>query len=56
VGEAGAIPVPALVAEAIEDALTPFGVRVSEMPLSPERIRELISGAAGDRSGRPPHA
>jgi aerobic carbon-monoxide dehydrogenase large subunit len=56
VGEAGAIPVPALVAEAIEDALTPFGVRVSEMPLSPERIRELISGAAGDRSGRPAHA
>ena len=54
VGEAGAIPVPALVAEAIEDALTPFGVRVSEMPLSPERIRELISGTAGDRSGRPP--
>jgi aerobic carbon-monoxide dehydrogenase large subunit len=46
VGEAGAIPVPALVAEAIEDALTSFGVRVSEMPLSPERIRELISGAA----------
>ena len=42
VGEAGAIPVPALVAEAIEDALAPFGVRVREMPLSPERIRELI--------------
>jgi carbon-monoxide dehydrogenase large subunit len=56
VGEAGAIPVPALVAEAIEDALTSFGVRVSEMPLSPERIRELISDAAGDRSGRLPHA
>jgi CO/xanthine dehydrogenase Mo-binding subunit len=42
VGEAGAIPVPALVAEAVEDALAPFGVRVREMPLSPERIRELI--------------
>jgi len=42
VGEAGAIPVPALVAEAVEDALAPFGVRVHEMPLSPERIRELI--------------
>jgi CO/xanthine dehydrogenase Mo-binding subunit len=56
VGEAGAIPVSALVAEAIEDALTPLGVRVREMPLSPERIRELISGAAGDRSRRPFHA
>jgi len=34
--------VPALVAEAVEDALAPFGVRVREMPLTPERIRELI--------------
>jgi len=42
VGEAGAIPVPALVAEAIEDALAPFGVRVTEMPLTPEHIRQLI--------------
>ena len=47
VGEAGAIPVPALVAEAVEDALAPFGVRVREMPLSPERIRELIRAARG---------
>jgi carbon-monoxide dehydrogenase large subunit len=45
VGEAGTIPVPALVAEAVEDALAPFGVRVREMPLSPERIRELIRTA-----------
>jgi CO/xanthine dehydrogenase Mo-binding subunit len=45
VGEAGAIPVPALVAEAIDDALAPFGVRVREMPLSPTRILELIAEA-----------
>jgi carbon-monoxide dehydrogenase large subunit len=44
VGEAGAIPVPALVAEAVDDALAPFGVRVREMPLSPVHIRELIAG------------
>ncbi len=43
VGEAGAIPVPALIAEAVEDALAPLGVRVREMPLSPTRIRELIA-------------
>jgi len=42
VGEAGTIPVAALVAEAIEDALAPFGVRIREMPLSPGRILELI--------------
>jgi CO/xanthine dehydrogenase Mo-binding subunit len=46
VGEAGTIPVAALVAEAVEDALAPFGVRVREMPLSPGRIRELIDEAA----------
>ncbi len=57
VGEAGAIPVPALVAEAVEDALAPFGVCVSEMPLSPERIRELIaSGQNPSRRSRDPHS
>ncbi|MBV9546654.1 MAG: molybdopterin-dependent oxidoreductase, partial [Chloroflexi bacterium] len=42
VGEAGTIPVAALVAEAVEDALAPFNVRVNDMPLSPARIRALI--------------
>jgi len=51
VGEAGAIPVPALVAEAIDDALAPFGVRVREMPLSPTRILELIEDARARAGG-----
>jgi CO/xanthine dehydrogenase Mo-binding subunit len=46
VGEAGAIPGPALLAEAIDDALAPLGVRIREMPLSPSRLRELIRAAA----------
>jgi aerobic carbon-monoxide dehydrogenase large subunit len=46
VGEAGTIPVAAVVAEAVEDALAPLAVRVREMPLSPGRIRELIDEAA----------
>jgi CO/xanthine dehydrogenase Mo-binding subunit len=41
-GEGGAIPGPAVIAEAVEDALAPFGVRIREMPLSPSRILELI--------------
>jgi CO/xanthine dehydrogenase Mo-binding subunit len=45
VGEAGAIPVPALVAEAIDDALAPLGLRIREMPLDPGRLRELIAEA-----------
>jgi CO/xanthine dehydrogenase Mo-binding subunit len=45
VGEAGTIPVAPLLAEAIEDALAPFGIRIHEMPLSPVRVRELIEQA-----------
>lgn len=45
VGEAGAIPGPAVVAEAIEDALAPFGVRIREIPLDPARLRRLIDDA-----------
>ena len=44
-GEGGAIPGPAVIAEAIEDALAPFGVRIREMPLSPSRIRELLDAS-----------
>jgi carbon-monoxide dehydrogenase large subunit len=49
VGEAGAIPGPALLAEAIDDALAPYGVRIQEMPVGPTRLRELIRGATGAR-------
>ncbi|MDR7463847.1 MAG: aerobic carbon-monoxide dehydrogenase large subunit [Armatimonadota bacterium] len=44
-GEAGTIPVPALVASAIDDALSEEGVRITEMPLSPSRLREIIRAA-----------
>ena len=50
VGENGFIGAPAAVANAIEDALRPFGVRVTERHLSPSRILELI---AADRGGTP---
>ncbi|HYL44527.1 MAG TPA: aerobic carbon-monoxide dehydrogenase large subunit [Ktedonobacteraceae bacterium] len=41
-GEAGVIPVPALFASAIDDALADFGLRVLEMPLHPCRLHELL--------------
>ena len=44
-GEAGVIPVPALFASAIDDALSPFHVRVREMPLHPCRLHELLEEA-----------
>jgi carbon-monoxide dehydrogenase large subunit len=41
-GEGGAIGPPAAIANAIEDALSPFGVTITETPLSPERIWRLV--------------
>ncbi|ALS23098.1 MULTISPECIES: xanthine dehydrogenase family protein molybdopterin-binding subunit [Paenibacillus] len=41
-GEGGAIPSPAAVANAVEDALEPFGVRVKNLPLSPEKVLQWI--------------
>jgi CO/xanthine dehydrogenase Mo-binding subunit len=41
-GEAGTIPVPSLFAQAIEDALYDYQVEVLEMPLSPNRLFELL--------------
>ena len=41
-GEGGAIAPPAAIANAVADALAPFGVRVTEVPLTPERVLKLI--------------
>jgi CO/xanthine dehydrogenase Mo-binding subunit len=53
VGEAGAIPVGALFAQAIENALDTRGLEILEMPLSPNRLFELMqaqrAGAHNDR-------
>ena len=35
-GEGGAMPVLATIANAVEDALAPLGVRVRELPLTPQ--------------------
>jgi aerobic carbon-monoxide dehydrogenase large subunit len=42
VGEAGAIPVPALFAQAVENALYDQKLEILEMPLSPNRLFELL--------------
>ena len=42
-GEAGAIPVGPLFAQAIEDALDIEGFELNEIPLSPNRLWELVS-------------
>jgi len=45
-GEGGRMIAPAALASAVEDALSPLGVRIDEVPMTPERIVELVE--AGD--------
>jgi carbon-monoxide dehydrogenase large subunit len=47
-GEGGAIGAPAAVINAVNDALSPFGVSIDEMPATPQRIRAALRG-----SGKP---
>ena len=44
VGEGGAIGAPPAVVNAVADALAPFGVTITRLPLSPARIIELLKG------------
>jgi carbon-monoxide dehydrogenase large subunit len=46
-GEVGTIPVTAAIMSAIENALTPFNVRINQTPISPERVLELIEQGRG---------
>src|SRR5581483_6937577 len=41
-GEGGTIGAPAAVVNAINDALTPFGVEIDEIPATPQRIRAAL--------------
>ncbi|MDP6588610.1 MAG: xanthine dehydrogenase family protein molybdopterin-binding subunit [Alphaproteobacteria bacterium] len=45
VGEGGTIGAPAAVLGAVSDALKPFNAGIFEMPITPQRIRELLRGA-----------
>jgi carbon-monoxide dehydrogenase large subunit len=47
VGEGGTIGAPAAIANAVTDALVAFGVEVTELPITPERLYRLIDGASG---------
>ncbi len=52
-GEGGTIGAPAAVINAINDALTPFGVAIDEMPATPQRIRAALRASS---SPLPPRA
>ncbi len=42
VGEGGAVPGPACIANAVEDALWDLGVRINELPATPERLWAML--------------
>jgi carbon-monoxide dehydrogenase large subunit len=42
VGEGGAIGAPAAVLNAVSDALSPFGIEIFEMPITPQRILQFL--------------
>ena len=44
-GEGGTIPAAAAIVAAIENALAPFGVRLAEHPVKPDRLVELLSAS-----------
>ena len=48
-GEGGRMVAPIALACAVEDALRPFGVRVDELPMTPERIVNWIEAAGHGR-------
>ena len=49
-GEGGTIAAIAAIVGAVENALSPFGVRISEVPLSPQRVVELVTAPGKARN------
>ncbi|MEQ8228322.1 MAG: xanthine dehydrogenase family protein molybdopterin-binding subunit [Rhodospirillales bacterium] len=49
-GEGGTIPAPAAIVAAVENALMPFGLRITDCPITPQRIVELIRDAEQQNS------
>lgn len=50
IGESGAIPPPAAICNAVNDALRPLGAALYVSPITPHRVLEAIATAAADRA------
>jgi 2-furoyl-CoA dehydrogenase large subunit len=46
IGEGGAIIAPAAIASAVEDALRPYGVRITGLPVTPARLWQAVHSGA----------
>jgi carbon-monoxide dehydrogenase large subunit len=49
-GEGGTIGAPAAAANAVADALAPLGVAVNELPITPQRLFDLIEAAKASKA------
>jgi 2-furoyl-CoA dehydrogenase large subunit len=49
-GESSSMTVPAVIANAVSDALAPLGIGITELPMSPTRLWALIEGARAGRA------
>ncbi|MFQ5829447.1 MAG: xanthine dehydrogenase family protein molybdopterin-binding subunit [Candidatus Methylomirabilia bacterium] len=47
-GESSSMTVPAVIANAVSDALAPLGLRISELPITPTRLWELLESTRRD--------
>jgi carbon-monoxide dehydrogenase large subunit len=45
IGEAGVLPIPAAIVAAVEDALAPFAVRLSQFPIRPRDLAAMLAKA-----------
>src|SRR2546428_6794101 len=53
-GESSSMTVPAVIANAVSDALAPLGIRITELPMTPTKLYELIvRSQAAPRAGHP---
>jgi 2-furoyl-CoA dehydrogenase large subunit len=48
-GESSSMTVPAVIANAVSDALAPLGVRIRELPITPARLWERLEAARRER-------
>jgi carbon-monoxide dehydrogenase large subunit len=51
IGESGTIGVPAAIANAVLDALAPFGIEHADLPYTSEKVWRLLRDADGKRQG-----
>lgn len=52
VGEVSIVPVPAVVASAVDNALSAFSIRIRDVPITPIRLLELLEGARAGEAAK----